>query len=78
MLSRKEEWERKKLLTKGKVSLNKLTCSFDDEKLQNLLYYYNLCKKDISKLKQAIKVLNHIGSFIHYSDVQKMKEISKD
>jgi len=49
MPSRKEKHEIKKLLYKGKVALNKLTCTFDDEKLQNLLYYYNQCKEDTSK-----------------------------
>jgi len=77
MPSRKEVHEIKKLLYKGKVALNKLTYSFDDEKLQNLLYYYNLCKEDVSKLKQAIKILNHIGAFVNYSDIQRMKEISQ-
>lgn len=77
MRSKKEKHEIKKLLYKGKVALNKLTCSFDDNNLQNLLYYYNLCKEDVSKLKQAIKVLNHIGAFVNYSDIQKMKGINQ-
>ncbi len=75
MPSRKEEHEIKKLLYKGKVTLNKLTCNFDDKNLQNLLYYYNLCKEDISKLKQAVKVLNGIGQYINYSDIENMRLI---
>lgn len=76
MLSKKQEHKIKKLLNKGKVALNKFEYSFDDKNLQNLLYYYGLCKDDASKLKKAIKVLNNIDSFISYSDIQRMKEIN--
>ncbi len=77
MPTRKEEHEIKKLLNKGKVALNRLNCSWDDEKLQSLLYNYGLCKSDAVKLKKAVKVLNGIGSFVNYSDVQRMKDITK-
>ena len=77
MPTRKEEHEIKKLLNKGKVALNRLECDWSDEKLQTLLHHYGLCKEDAVKLKKAVKVLNGIGSFVNYSDVQKMKNISQ-
>jgi len=77
MPTRKEEYEIKKLLKKGKVALNRLQCDWGDEKLQNLLYHYGLCKEDAIKLKKAVKILNHLGSFVTYLDVEMMKNITK-
>ncbi len=77
MLSKKKEHEIKKLLHKGKTILNKLNLSFDDKRLQNLLYNYNKCKDNPIKMKKAVKALNGIGSYINHSDLERMKIISE-
>ncbi len=76
MLNKKDLEIQKKLLRKGVKSLNRLTCNYSDSKLQELLYQYGMCKEDLVKLKKAIKVLNQLGTFVNYSDVQKMKSIN--
>ena len=67
----------KKMLTKGRDSLNKLEHEWDDKELQELLYYYNLCKKNPKKLKKAIVVLQELGKYVNLSDIEEIKNISE-
>ena len=66
----------KKMLKKGADSLNRLEHEWEDKELQELLYYYNRCKSDPKKLREAIKVLSELGNYVNLSDIEEMKEIS--
>ena len=68
----------KKMLNKGRESLNKLEHEWEDKNLQKLLYYYNLCKSNPKKLKKAIKVLNELSTYVNLYDIQEMKSISEE
>jgi len=67
----------KKMLTKGRDALNKLEHEWEDRELQDLLYYYNLCKSNPKKLKEAIKVLQELGNYVNLSDIEELKNISE-
>ena len=68
----------KKMLNKGRDSLNRLEHAWEDENLQKLLYYYNLCKSNPKKLKKAIKILEELSIYVNLYDIQEMKEISEE
>ena len=67
----------KKMLTKGRDSLNKLEHEWEDRELQELLYYYNLCKENPEKLRKAIPILQALGKYVNLRDIEEMKWISE-
>jgi len=68
----------KKMLNKGRNSLNRLDHEWEDKELQELLYYYNLCKSNPKKLKKAIKILEGLWKYVNLRDIEEMKEISEE
>lgn len=68
----------KKMLNKGRDSLNKLEHEWENTNLQELLHYYNLCKSNPKKLKKAIKVLDELSTYVNIYDIQDMKAISQE